>query len=166
MCPETMQGPLLHVPGQQAAAGTVVIRQEIERKVFDEELGVVLQALLVKRVEDGVSGAVGCCTSALRHLLAVADGLAAEGTLIDLALLRSREGNAVMFELEYGGHSLTTHVLDRILVAEPVGALDRVVHVEAPVVAVAHISKRSRHAPLCRNGMAAGREHLCNAGRP
>jgi len=38
-------------------------------------------------VQDGVTGAVGRGTGALRHLLAEIDGLAAEGTLVDLAFI-------------------------------------------------------------------------------
>ncbi len=56
------------------------------------------------------------------------------------------------------------HVLDRVLIAEPVGALDGVVHVPAPVV-LAHVAERSRDAALRRYRVAAGREHLGDAGR-
>ena len=139
--------------------------KQIERKIFDEELGVVLQALLVERVQDGVAGSVGRCTGALRHLLAIVDGLAAKGTLIDPAVVGARERNAVMFQLQHRRHRLPAHVLDGVLVAEPVGALDRVVHVEAPIVAVAHVAERGRHAALRRHGMTARREHLGDAGR-
>jgi hypothetical protein len=37
----------------------------VKRDVFDEELSVVLQALLVERVQDGVTSSAGCCASAL-----------------------------------------------------------------------------------------------------
>ena len=70
-----------------------------------------------------------------------------------------------MLQLEHRGHRLPAHVLDGVLVAEPVGALNRVVHVETPVVAVAHVSERGRHAALRRHGVAARRKHLCDAGR-
>ena len=161
---EAMQRPVVHIPCQQAAAGAVIVHQEIERQIFDEKHRVVLQALLVERVQDGVSGAVGRCTGALRHLLAVADGLAAERALIDFPLLGPGEGNTVMLELEHGRHGFATHVFDGILVAEPVRALDRVVHVEAPVVAVAHVAERGGHAALRRHRVAARRKHFRDAG--
>ena len=160
-----MKGPLLHVPGQHAAAGTVLVHQQVERQIFDEELGAVLQALLVERMQHGVARSVGRCAGALRHLLAIADGLAAKWSLVNSTVFGAGERNTVMFQLEHRGHRLPAHVLNGILIAEPVGTLDRVVHVEAPVVAVAHVSERSRHAALRRHGVAARRKHLCDAGR-
>jgi hypothetical protein len=41
------------------------IHDEVEREIFDEEFGLVLQRLLVKRVQDGVAGAVGGGAGAL-----------------------------------------------------------------------------------------------------
>ena len=70
-----------------------------------------------------------------------------------------------MLQLQHCGHRLPAHVFDGVLIAEPVGTFDRVVHVEAPIVAVAHIAERRRHAALRRDGMAARREHLGDAGR-
>src|SRR5580704_14458774 len=90
---EAVQGPVLHVPGEQAAAGAVLVHQQVECDVFDEELSVVLQALLVKRVQDGVTGPVGRRASALCHLLPVFEGLAAKRTLIASAVCRARERN-------------------------------------------------------------------------
>ena len=55
--------------------------------------------------------------------------LAAEGALVDLALVGTREGHAVVLELDDGAWRLLAHVVDRVLVAQPVAALDRVVHV-------------------------------------
>src|SRR6516162_11113837 len=69
-----------------------------------------------------------------------------------------------MLELDDGGDRAAAHILDRVLVAEPVRTLDRVVHVPAPVV-LAHIAECGADATLRRDGMAASREHLGNAGR-
>jgi microcompartment protein CcmL/EutN len=49
---EVMQRAILHVPGQQAAAGAVLVHQQIERQIFDEKRGAVPQALLVERMQD------------------------------------------------------------------------------------------------------------------
>src|SRR5258708_4842596 len=162
---EAVQCAVLHVPGKHAAANTLLVHQEVERKIFDEELGVVFQALLVERVQGGVTGSVGRGTSALRHLLSVAYGLAAKGALINSAIFGARERNAVMFQLQYRGHGLPAHVLDGVLVAEPIGTLDRVVHVETPIVAVAHIAEPRGHAALRGDSMTARREDFCDASR-
>ena len=68
-----------------------------------------------------------------------------------------------MLELDHGGDRLAAHVLDRVLVAEPVRALDGVVHVPAPVV-LAHVAERGADASLRRDGVAAGGEELGHAG--
>jgi hypothetical protein len=69
-----------------------------------------------------------------------------------------------VLKLQHGGHRLSAHVLDGVLVAEPVRALDGVVHVEAPIVAVAHVAERGRHTALRRHRVAARRENFCDAG--
>jgi hypothetical protein len=134
-----VQGPIFHVPGEQAAAGAV-LHQQIERQIFDEELGVVLQALLIQRMQDGVTRPVCRGAGALCHRLPVLDGLTAERALIDPAVGRAREGNAVMLQLEHCRHRLPAHVFDGILIAQPIGTFGSIVHVKTPIVAVAHIA--------------------------
>ena len=57
------------------------------------------------------------------------------------------------------------HVLDRVLVAEPVRALDRVVHVPEPVV-LGHVAERGADAALRRDRVRARRETPSTAPRP
>ena len=64
-----------------------------------------------------------------------------------------------MLQLQDNFGGVAAHVLDRILVAEPVGALDGVVHVPLPGV-VRHVGQRRSNPALCRDGVAARREHL------
>ncbi len=123
----------------------------------------VLQALLVQRVEHGVAGAVGGGAGALGQALAPVDGVAAERALVDPAVLGARKRHAHMLELDDRRHRVFAHVFDRVLVAEPVRSLDRVVHVPAPVV-LAHIAEGGADPALRRNRVAAGREHLGDAG--
>ncbi len=54
---------------------------------------------------------------------------------------------------------ITAKVFDGVLVSEPIGALDGVVHVPAPVV-WPHVTKRRRDAALRRDGVRAGRKYL------
>src|SRR5690606_34076525 len=95
--------------------------------------------------------------------LAVKSGHAAERPLIDLAVLGPREGHAVVLELVDRGRRFAAEIFDRVLVAEPIGALDGVVHVPTPVI-LAHIAERSSDAALGGNRVAACREHFRNAG--
>src|SRR6516165_2873395 len=67
-----------------------------------------------------------------------------------------------MLELDDRGDRVPAHVLDRVLVAEPVRALDRVVHVPAPIV-LTHVAEGGADPALRRNGVAAGRKNLADA---
>ncbi len=153
-----------HVERDDAAAGAVFIHDEVDGEIFDVELGLVAQRLAVKRVQDRVARAVGGGAGALRDAFAEIRGHAAEGALVDLAFFGAREGHAEMFELVDGFRRLAAEIFDGVLVAEPVGALDRVVHVPAPVID-AHVAERGGDAALRRNGVAAGRKHLGDVRR-
>ncbi len=159
---EAVDRAVLQAPRHHAAAGAV-LHDEVEREVFDEELDVVLEALLIQRVQDGVAGAVGGGAGAIGRGLAVILHVAAERPLIDAPVLGAAERHAEMLQLIDGRNGLAAHVLDRVLVAEPVRTLDGVVHVPAPVVRP-HVAERRADAALRGHGVAAGREHLGDAG--
>jgi hypothetical protein len=63
--------PVGQIPGQHAAAGAVGIHDQVDREVFDEELRVVLERLLIERVQDRVTGPVRGRAGPLRRALAV-----------------------------------------------------------------------------------------------
>ena len=156
-----MDGAVVQVPGDHAAAGAI-LHHQIDGEVLDKKLGVVAQALLVEGVQDRMAGAVGRRAGALGDAFAESGGHAAERALVDFAGLGAAERHAVVIELDDGGRRLLGHVLDGVLVTQPVGALDRVVGVPAPVV-LAHVAERRRDAALGRHGVAPGREHLGDA---
>ncbi len=161
---EAVQAAVFEVPGHDAAAGALLVHDQVEHEIFDEELGVVLQALLVERVDQRMPGAVGRGAGAPgRIAVAVIGHVAAERALIDPPVLGARKRHAEMFELDHRRDRVAAHVFDRVLVAEPVRPLDRVVHVPAPVVVV-HVAERGADPALRRHGMAAGRKHLADAG--
>src|ERR1035437_8170006 len=66
-----------------------------------------------------------------------------------------------MLQLEDRGDGLPAHVLDRILVTEPVGPFDRIVHMPLPTV-FAEIAETGCNAALGCNRMTACRKHLCD----
>ena len=89
------------------AATDAVLHDQVDREIFDEEVGVVLQALLVERVKHCVAGAVRGRASALgRRAFAHVLGHSAERALVDFALGRAAEGQADMLELDHGGRRL------------------------------------------------------------
>lgn len=138
MCTEPVQSTVLHIQGDHTDA-LAVLHNEVERKVLDEEVCVVPERLAIERVQECVACSVCGSGAAIRlPALAKLERLSAEGTLVNLALLRPREGQAEMLELGAGQtrrgrkgskstrlndgiRSLATHVVDGVLVAEPVG---------------------------------------------
>ena len=114
-------------------------------------------------MQHGVAGAVGGGAGALRDALAEMRGHAAEGALINPAILGARERHAVMFQFDDRGGRLLAHEFDGVLIAEPVRALDGVVHVPPPIIG-AHVAERGGDAALRSNGVAARGKHLGQAG--
>jgi hypothetical protein len=106
-------------------------------------------------VQQRVTGTVGGRAGALHRLFAVVGGVAAERALVDGAVGVAVERHAEVFELVDDVRCFAAHELDRVLVAEPVGALDGVVEVIVPVV-FAHVAQRSADAALRRHGVRAG----------
>ena len=160
---KTVNRAFCHVDRNDAATLTV-FHDQVDRKILDIEGRIVFQGLLVQRMQHRMPGSVRGRTGALCRALAITRCHAAERTLIDLAFLGPRERYTVMLEFDDRVRRLLAHVFDRILVTEPVGTLDRVVHVPAPVV-FTHVAERCADAALCRNRVTAGRENLGDAGR-
>ena len=135
------------------------VADQVQRHPFDEEAGLFLDVLLVQRVQHGVAGAVGCGAGALHGLFAVVGGVAAERALVDRAVGVAVERHAHVFQVVHDLGRFAAHEFDRILVAQPVGALDGVVEVVVPVV-LGHVAQRGADAALCRHRVRAGGEHL------
>jgi hypothetical protein len=85
---ETMDGAVVERQREDAAAGAVLVHQQVEREILDEELRLAAQRLTVQRMQHGVAGTVGGSARALcRWAFAELGGHAAERALIDLAVL-------------------------------------------------------------------------------
>jgi hypothetical protein len=153
-----------HFHGGDAKDMTFFVANQVKRHPLDEELGVGLDVTLVHGVQHGVTGTVSGSAGATHRLFAEVGHVAAERTLVDLAVVGTVERHAVVLELNNHFVGLLAHELDRILVAEPVGALDGVVHVPRPVIFLG-VTERSGNAPLGRNGMRTGRETPWTARR-
>jgi hypothetical protein len=141
-----------------------LVADQIERHPLDEELRVGTHVALIERVQHRVASAVGGGAGAANRLLAEVRHVAAERTLVDLAFVGAVERHAEMFEFDDHLRRLATHVFDRVLVAEPVGALDRVVHVPVPVIFLG-VAERGGDAALRRHGVRTGRKDLRQDGR-
>src|SRR5579872_2676587 len=163
---ETMHGTVFKIERDHAAAAAFVVHDQIDGKVFDVKLGRMPQRLAIERMQHGVTGAVGGGASALRGAFAVMRGHAAERTLVDFSVfLAARKWQTPMFQLVNGFRRVATEIFDSVLVTEPVGALDGIVHVPTPIV-LAHVAERSSDATLRRDSMRACRKNFGDAGCP
>jgi hypothetical protein len=64
-----------------------------------------------------------------------------------------------MLQFDDGGDGLPAHIFDGVLVAEPIGSFDRVIHMPLPTV-FAEVAETGSNATLGRDRMAACRKHL------
>jgi hypothetical protein len=121
--------------------------------------------LLVERVQDRMAGAVRGGARTVGHIaLGIFGRVPAKASLIDRPGLGAAERHAEMLELDDRQDRLAAHVFDCVLIAEPVGAPDRVEHVPAPIV-LFHVAERGADAALRRDRVTAGRENFGDARR-
>ena len=81
-----MQGAVFQIPAEHATAGAVIVHDQVDGEIFDEEIRIMLQALLIQGMQDRMAGPVSSSTGTLHRLLAVVAHMAAERPLIDLAV--------------------------------------------------------------------------------
>ncbi len=91
------------------------------------------------------------------------EALTTERSLIDLSVLRSAEWQTITLELSDGGRGLAAHIVNGILVTEPVGALDSVVHMPAPVI-FGHVTERCIDTALSGDSVRTSGKQLADAG--
>ncbi len=139
------------VPGEHADAAPAVDR-EIDREELLVDRDLVLQELLVEHVDEDVPRDVGRVNRARR-------AGRAERALCDAAVGEAREHGAHVLELVDVARSLRAHDLDRVLVAQVVGALDRVERVDLRAV-LRRVPERGVDATLGRAGVGARRMQL------
>ena len=109
--------------------------------------------------------------------------LSTEGTLVNFSFLRPRlewvvsywrtnpssasgathKWTTIVFQFNDRRRCLPGHVVDSILIAQPVGSLHGVVHVPPPVVLV-HVSQRRIDATLCRHSVGSSGKEFGDAG--
>src|SRR5665213_1080696 len=157
-----MQRPVHQRPSHDAAA-LAVDHDEVEHEILDEKLSSDAQGLPIECVEQSMPRAVRRCASARDRVLAEVAHMSAERPLIDFSVFGAGEGHPRMLKLDHRGSGLPAHVFDSVLVAEPVGPLDRVVHMPLPAI-LAEVAETGGNAPLGRDSVAARRKYLRDAG--
>jgi hypothetical protein len=140
-----------------------LVHQQVEDVELVVELDVLLDAVLVQRLQDHVAGAVRGVARAPDGSLAVVAGVATESALVDPALGGAVEGKAHLLEVEDRVDGLLAHDLRSVLVDEVVAALDGVEGVPLPVV-VLDVGQRGAHAALGGTRVRPGRVELGEDG--
>ena len=156
-----MNGAIFHTVGHQAIDFPIRSLEQIERDIFNKEIGLVAQTLLVERVQHGMAGTVSGSTGAVSYSFMIFKVLPAKRPLVDLAIIGSREWQARVLKFDYRRDCLLGHVLDRILITKPVSPLHRIEKVVAPVI-LNHVAERRIDTPLGRHGMRTGWKHFGN----
>ena len=90
--------------------------------------------LLIEAMQNRMASTICCRTGARRLCTTEVLALTAKRTLVDLAIVQSRERHTVVLEFIDGRDGLAAHELDGVLIAEVVGTLDGIEHVPVPVV--------------------------------
>ena len=112
-----------------------------------------------------MAGSIGSSAGPLdRRSLAELGRMAAERTLVDPAVFRTAERNAVVLEFIHRLRGFARQIFHRVHVAEPVRTFHRVVHMPLPMVGT-HVPERGGDAALGGYSMRAGRENLGDASR-
>ncbi len=160
---EPMDAAIVEAHGDHTAAHAV-FHDQVEREIFDEEIRVVFQALLIQRVQHGMAGAVGGGAGALdRWPLAHILHVPAERALVDRAIVIARKRHACMLQLVHRLRSFARQIFDRVLIAQPVRTLHGVVHMPGPVIGRV-VAQRCGDAALRRDGVRPRRENLGDIG--
>ena len=159
---ETMQRSVIKLPSRDTAANAI-FHNQVEREIFDKELGIITKALPVKRMKHGVTRPVRRRACALhRRALAKFCRVTTKGTLINLAIFVPRKRHTPMLKLINRLRGFAAQIFNTVLVAEPIRAFDSVIHVPAPIIG-SHISKGGCDAALRRNRMRTRWENFCDA---
>ncbi len=148
---DRLQPAVQQIPADDTLAAAVV-DDELPREELLVHLDVALAHLLVQHLDEHVAGDVGGVDRARRPG-------GAERALREPAVLVAREEAAPVLELVDVARSLTREDLDRVLVAEVVGALHGVERVTLGTV-VGRIPERGVDAALRRSRVGAGRMQL------
>ena len=120
--------------------GVLLVEYQVGDVPFLGEFNAVGDALLPEGVQNLMADAVGGVGGAANGFAAELAGVAAEATLCDMAVRGSGEGYALAFQIDDGFGSIFGEQLGRVLVDEPVAALDGVVVMPVPVIML-HIAQ-------------------------
>merc|ERR1719174_744219 len=110
-----------------------------------------------------MTSAIGCrCTTVSLATFAELQALATERTLVDLAFAGTRKWQSERLQFKDDLWRQAAHVLDRILVAEPIGTFDCVIRMPTPII-FSHICQCTVNPTLSSHSVRASWEDLADA---
>jgi hypothetical protein len=130
-------------PDRDGPAADPALDQQVDHVILVEEADAVLDALLVQRLQDHVTGAVGCMTGAPNRFAGHSIGMPAKRALGDLTIRRPVKRQAHVFQLIDSRHGLITHELDGVLVAQVIRAFNCIVGVPFGMVFLLAADRKS-----------------------
>ena len=127
--------------------------------------GVCSRNLSVQSVKKSVTSTIrGSSTTGGLSSLTKVQGLTTEGTLVDLTVLGTRERDTIVLQLVDSLGGLSAHVLNGILVTQPIRTLNGVISMPPPVI-LGHVTKSSVDTTLGSDCVRTSGEQLGDAGR-
>jgi hypothetical protein len=97
--PEAMERTIFHVERNDTNT-LAILHDQVQGKVFNEEVCVVSERLAIKGVEESMAGTVSSCSATVcLTALAILQRLTTKCALVDLPFLGSGERNTVVFKL-------------------------------------------------------------------
>mmetsp|Transcript_45256 Transcript_45256/g.61374 ORF Transcript_45256/g.61374 Transcript_45256/m.61374 type:complete len:297 (+) Transcript_45256:794-1684(+) len=132
----SVDSTISHVVSHNTTAFSV-FHKKVHSEVFDEEDAIITKSSshqgMKHRVASSVSNsAASVSLTSLTEILR----LSTESSLVDHTLIVTRERHTVGLELSDGNWCLSGHVVDGVLVTEPVTTLDCIIEVPSPVIFV------------------------------
>lgn len=95
----------------------------------------------IKGVKEGVSSSVSYTATAMGlSSFTIVNTLTSESSLVNFTVLKSAERHAIVFELNNSLGGFLTHVMDCVLISQPIRSLHCVVKVIMPMILL-HVSK-------------------------
>ena len=135
-----MDGAVSHVISHNTSA-VFTFHNEIKREILNEEYAIISECSAEEGVKHRMTSAISdsaaaICLTAMTKILR----LSSKGSLIDFTLFSSAKWHTVGFKLENRLWSLFGHVVDSVLISEPITTFDSVVKMPSPIVRM-HVSE-------------------------
>jgi hypothetical protein len=159
-----MKLSIFHIDGDHSATRALPVHDEVQGKVLHEKLRIMAKCLPVQSVKHTVASTISNAGASVGlSSFSILEALTSKGALVDLSLVCAAEGHSVVLELDDGSRCFFCHVLNGILISEPVSTLHGVVVVPPPIV-LTHVAQSGVDATLSSHSVGASGEKLGDAG--